>query len=109
SATDRPWSQYFCCLLTASKDFVRKNPIATRRALRAILKSADICATDPERAARALVDRGFTTKYEYALQTMRELPYGKWRGAHPEGTNPLYTPPPHRGGGSKTCPPNKLS
>jgi len=45
SAVDRPWSQYFCCMLAGNRDFVRKNPIATKRALRAILKAADICAT----------------------------------------------------------------
>jgi NitT/TauT family transport system substrate-binding protein len=90
SATDRPWSQYFCCLLTATKDFVSKNPVATKRALRAILKSADICVLDPERAARALVDRGFTAKYEYALQAMRDVPYGKWREYDPEDTIRFY-------------------
>ena len=104
SATDRPWSQYFCCLLTASKEFVRKHPIATKRALRAILKSADVCATDPERAARALVDRGFTAKYEYALQTMRELPYGKWREYDPEDTIRFYALRLHEAGMLKSSP-----
>jgi NitT/TauT family transport system substrate-binding protein len=104
SSTDRPWSQYFCCLLTASKDFVRKNPIATKRALRAILKSADVCAADPERAARVLVDRGFTTKYEYALQTMRELPYGKWREYDPEDTIRFYALRLHEVGMIKSSP-----
>jgi NitT/TauT family transport system substrate-binding protein len=32
-------------MLAGNRDFVRKNPIATKRALRAILKAADICAT----------------------------------------------------------------
>jgi len=104
SATDRPWSQYFCCLLTSSKEFVRKNPVATKRALRAILKAADLCAADPERAARALVDRGFTTKYEYALQTMRELPYGKWREYDPEDTIRFYALRLHEVGMIKTIP-----
>ena len=104
SSIDRPWSQYFCCLLTASKDFVRKNPIATKRALRAILKSADVCANDPERAARALVDRGFTTKYKYALQTMRELPYGKWREYDPEDTIRFYALRLHEVGMIKSSP-----
>ena len=104
SALDRPWSQYFCCLLTASKDFVRKNPIATKRALRAILKSADICAADPERAARALVDRGFTAKYEYALQTMRDLPYGKWREYDAEDTIRFYALRLHEVGMIKSSP-----
>ncbi|HZM46084.1 MAG TPA: ABC transporter substrate-binding protein [Burkholderiales bacterium] len=90
SATDRPWSQYFCCLLTARKEFVRRNPVATRRALRAILKSADACAADPQGAARALVDKGYAGRYEYALQVMRELPYGKWREYDPEDTIRFY-------------------
>src|SRR5262249_18538131 len=37
SAADRPWSQYFCCLATGHREFVTKHPIATKRALRAIL------------------------------------------------------------------------
>ena len=90
SATDRPWSQYFCCLLTASKEFVSRHPIATKRALRAILKSADVCALEPQRAARALVDKGYTPRYEYALQVMKELPYGKWREYDPEDTLRFY-------------------
>ncbi len=43
SATDRPWSQYFCCMVAANREFIRKNPVATKRALRAILKQR-ICA-----------------------------------------------------------------
>ena len=35
---DRPWSQYFCCMVNASRKFTRENPIATKRALRALLK-----------------------------------------------------------------------
>src|SRR5215831_8398869 len=31
---DKPWSQYFCCIVAGSREFVRKNPIATKRALR---------------------------------------------------------------------------
>ena len=28
--TDKPWSQYFCCILAGSREFVRKNPVATK-------------------------------------------------------------------------------
>ena len=49
STVDRPWSQYFCCMLAGNREFVRKNPVATKRALRAILKAADFCAIEPER------------------------------------------------------------
>jgi NitT/TauT family transport system substrate-binding protein len=55
---DRPWSQYFCCLATANKEFVRKNPVASKRALRAILNGADFSTRQPERVARFVVDRG---------------------------------------------------
>jgi NitT/TauT family transport system substrate-binding protein len=49
---DRPWSQYYCCTLIGNRDFVRANPIAAKRVLRALLKAADLCANEPERAAR---------------------------------------------------------
>jgi NitT/TauT family transport system substrate-binding protein len=90
STVDRPWSQYFCCMATGNREFVRKHPIATKRALRAILKAADICALEPERAARALVDGGFTPRYDYALQTMKDLPYNKWRVYDPEDSVRFY-------------------
>ena len=62
SAADRPWSQYFCCTLVANREFVRKHPVATKRAMRAFLKATDLCATEPERVARFLVDRGYTPR-----------------------------------------------
>ncbi|MBV9530282.1 MAG: ABC transporter substrate-binding protein, partial [Bradyrhizobium sp.] len=54
SATDRPWSQYFCCMAAANTEFVHKYPIATRRALRAILKATDLCVAEPQRVARTM-------------------------------------------------------
>ena len=29
SAVDRPWSQYFCCLLAGNADFIRNHPFAS--------------------------------------------------------------------------------
>ncbi len=86
SSVDRPWSQYYCCMLAGNRDFVRKNPIATKRALRAILKATDLCITDPVRVAQRMVESGFTTQYDYALQTLQEVPYNKWREYDPEDT-----------------------
>ena len=77
-AMDRPWSQYFCCLLIGHRDFVRQYPVATKRAMRAILKATDLCATEPERAARQLVEGGFAQHYDIALQTVTEVPYNAW-------------------------------
>jgi NitT/TauT family transport system substrate-binding protein len=88
--TDRPWSQYFCCMVVANKEFVRKHPAASKRAVRAILKADQICALEPDRVARAIVDRGFTKSYDYALQAMKDVPYGKWRQYDPEDTVRFY-------------------
>jgi NitT/TauT family transport system substrate-binding protein len=79
SAIDRPWSQYFCCMVAGHRDYVRKNPVATKRFLRAIIKAAELCATQPERTAQRIVDAGFTPRYDYALQTLKEISYGRWR------------------------------
>jgi NitT/TauT family transport system substrate-binding protein len=62
SATDRPWSQHYCCMLTGNRKFVRNNPLATKRVLRAILKATDFCVSDPAAAARQIVERGFTPR-----------------------------------------------
>jgi len=90
SAVDRPWSQYFCCMLVGNREFVRKNPVATKRALRAILKASELCAADPDLGARAYLARGFATDAGYARQAIRELPYGRWRELNPEETVRFY-------------------
>jgi NitT/TauT family transport system substrate-binding protein len=91
SAMDRPWSQYFCCMLAGHRDYVRKHPVATKRVLRAILKAADLCITQPEQVAQRIVDAGFTPRYDYALQTLREIPYQRWRDYDAEDTIRFYS------------------
>ena len=104
SAVDRPWSQYFCCMLAGNREFVRKNPVATKRVLRAILKAADLCVREPPSVARQLVDTGFTDRYDYALQTLGELPYDKWREYDPEDTLRFYALRLHEAGMVKSSP-----
>ena len=58
SGLDRPWSQYFCCIVAAHREFVRKNPVATKRALRAIVKATPFCADRAGEAARLVADKG---------------------------------------------------
>ena len=90
SALDRPWSQYFCCMIAANREFARKHPVASKRAVRAILKASDLCASDPELGANAFLAQGFKTNREYARQAIRELPYGKWRDYNPEEAVRFY-------------------
>jgi NitT/TauT family transport system substrate-binding protein len=86
SSVDWPWSRYFCCLVAGHRDFVRKHPIATKRALRVMPKAADVCALELERAAQFLVDQGIVQRYENAVQTMNDVAYAKWREYDPEDT-----------------------
>jgi NitT/TauT family transport system substrate-binding protein len=104
SALDRPWSQYFCCMLAGNRAFVRNYPVATKAVLRAILKATDLCATEPARAAQQLVDGGYTRRYDYALQTLNEIPYDKWREYDAEDTMRFYALRLHEVGMIKSSP-----
>jgi len=90
TSVDLPWSQYFCCMLGGNREYVLKYPGATKRVLRAILKAADFCAAEPARAARRIVDGGFTPLYDYALQMFNEIRYVKWREYDAEDTMRFY-------------------
>jgi NitT/TauT family transport system substrate-binding protein len=104
SMMDRPWSHYFCGIVAGNREFVRNHPVATKRALRAILKAADVCALAPDRAARLLVDKGYTMHYTYALQALQDIPYDKWREYDPEDTVRFYALRLHEIGMIKTNP-----
>jgi NitT/TauT family transport system substrate-binding protein len=107
STVDRPWSQYFCCMVGGNRDYVRNYPVATKRVLRTILKATDLCATEPTRVARLIVDGGFTPRYDYALQTFNEVPYDKWREYDAEDTIRFYALRLHETGMIKSAP-NKI-
>jgi NitT/TauT family transport system substrate-binding protein len=90
SISDRPWSQYYCCMLATHTEFAGKYPVATKRVLRGILKAVDLCVSEPKRAAQLLVDRGYTKRYDYALQALGEIRYDVWREYDPEDTLRFY-------------------
>jgi NitT/TauT family transport system substrate-binding protein len=86
SMTDRPWSDYFCCIANVNRNWMEQHPVATKRALRALFKGADVTGKEPERAARAMVDGGFTDSYDLAVENLKEVPYNVWREFAPEDT-----------------------
>jgi NitT/TauT family transport system substrate-binding protein len=63
-----------------------------------------LCALQPEHAAHFLVDKGFTPRYDYALQTLKEIPYGKWAEYSPEDTVRFYALRLHEVGMIKSIP-----
>jgi len=89
TAIDRPWSQYFCCMLAGFPDYVRAYPNATRSVLCAFLRAADLCATDPAGTARRLAAGGRVSRADYAAQTLADNNY-KWREFDPEDTIRWY-------------------
>jgi NitT/TauT family transport system substrate-binding protein len=101
---DKPWSQYFCCLVAARREFVQRYPVATKRALRALLKATDLCANDPERAARLMADKGHKPGYELSLEILKNLPFARWREDSAEDTLRFHALRLHEVGMIKTDP-----
>lgn len=106
SMMDKPWSQYFCCMVAVNQQFFLKHPVTAKRTLRAIMKATDICAREPQRAARYLVDKGYTNNYNLALEAMEEMAmaYSKWRNYDPEDTLRFYALRLHEVGMIKSSP-----
>ncbi len=57
-AKDPPWSQQDCCVLTVTTDWLRANPVAAKRAFRAIYRAADSLPKDRADAAKVATDKG---------------------------------------------------
>jgi NitT/TauT family transport system substrate-binding protein len=104
TAQDRPWDQYFCCMIAARKQFVLKNPVGTKRAVRAILKATDICAREPTRAAAYMVEKGYESRYDVALEVVNSLSYDRWRTYDPEDSLRFFGVRLHETGLIRTSP-----
>jgi NitT/TauT family transport system substrate-binding protein len=55
---DEPWKSINCCFIIASEPWYRANPIAARRAMRAIYRTADTLPADRSDAAKVAADKG---------------------------------------------------
>jgi NitT/TauT family transport system substrate-binding protein len=91
SMTDAPWSNYYCCTAVVHRDWMEKNPVATKAALRAILKGADMVHKDPNGSAHRMVQRGFTPNEQYARQALKQIPYDTWRDFDPTDSVRFYS------------------
>jgi len=91
TSVDRPWSQYYCCMLAGSTEYVRRHPVATKRVLRALLKAVDLCVSDPEWAARTAAKNGLGSRFDYVRDALgSEIRYDKWREYDPEDSIRFY-------------------
>jgi NitT/TauT family transport system substrate-binding protein len=55
---DEPWSRHDCCVLVATQDWYRANPVAAKRAVRAIYRAADSLPADRAEVAKLGTDKG---------------------------------------------------
>ena len=94
-------------MVAANREYVLMHPVATKRALRALLKAANFCVSDPPAVAQRLVDGGVTRRYDYALQTVSKIRYDKWRDYNAEDTVRFYALRLHEAGLIKSTP-NKV-
>ena len=98
TATDKPWSHYFCCVLFGNRDFVRAHPVATKR-VPAGHPQGHRPLRRPSRSGprSSLVDAGFTPRYDYALQTLTETPVRPLARVRRRGHAALLRAAPARG------------
>jgi NitT/TauT family transport system substrate-binding protein len=83
---DRPWSQYYCCELATNRAWAQKNPVATKRVTRAVLRACDVVSKDKARAAREYVARfPDNGSEEIVSEVIKDLSYD-WRALDPEDT-----------------------
>ena len=91
SLTDPPWSNYYCCTAVTNREWMEKHPVATKRALRALVKGADVVAKDPDGSARFMVDRGYSDNFDYTCDILKEIPYNNiWRDFDPADSVRFY-------------------
>ncbi len=104
TTVDDPWRHFFCCMVGARREFVESHPVATKRAVRALVKANQLCEADREGSARRLVELGATARYDYALAMLEEVPYGAWRSYEPRDTVRFYALRLHEAGLVKGTP-----
>lgn len=90
STVDKPWSQNYCCMLVANRDWAKANPAGTKRATRAFLRASDMVAADRKAAVSRAVEKGFykanaALTPEILSETIGMLSYD-WRDFDPEET-----------------------
>ena len=64
--------------------------MATKRVMRALFKAIDLCVSEPEWAASAVVAKEFAGSYQFALQALKEIRYDRWRDYDPADSIRFY-------------------
>jgi NitT/TauT family transport system substrate-binding protein len=76
-----PWAELDCCIITTTTDWLRANPVAAKRALRAIYRAADALPVDRLEAAKTATDKGLfggANNLELVREAANMVPFD-WR------------------------------
>ena len=85
TTVDKPWSQYYCCLLVANSSWAKANPNAAKRATRAVMRAIDLGAKDRQRTVQIAAEKQVTQNAPRLYEAIKDLPYD-WREYDPEET-----------------------
>jgi len=89
---DDPWSKLACCILVTTQDWYHSNPVAAKRAIRAIFRAADFQPDDRADAVKPLTDKGFfggASNFDNVLAAADMVP-ANWRDLDTEKTVRFY-------------------
>ena len=90
TSLDKPWSQNYCCVLVTNREWARTNPVALKRATRAILRGVDAGKVDRRATARAAIEQGtFKANAAITEQVLYDVIKDEsfdWRDYDPEDT-----------------------
>jgi NitT/TauT family transport system substrate-binding protein len=98
SFEDDPWRQYTCCAIISRWQFVEDYPVATRRALRAILKALDLCQEDTGATIERALGKGWIAQEAVAQRSFDQIRFDAWRSFDPEDSVRFYALKLHEAG-----------
>jgi NitT/TauT family transport system substrate-binding protein len=93
-AMEEPWKSTNCCFIIVSEPWYRANPIAAKRALRAIYRTADTLPADRADVAKLATDKGLyggAAAYANVREAANMVPLD-WRAYDVEKAIRLYAP-----------------
>jgi len=91
---DEPWAHLDCCILVTTQDWFRANPIAAKRAVRAIYRAADALPADRADAVKLATDKGLfggPTNFALVREAANMVPVA-WRDSDPDKSVRFFAP-----------------
>jgi NitT/TauT family transport system substrate-binding protein len=94
TSMDKPWSQNYCCMLATNRDWAKANPVALKRATRAILRGIDAAKRDLRAAAKLAIEKGtYKDNPQFTEQVIYDIIKDEsfdWREYEPEETTRFF-------------------